>query len=80
MKEGVNIHRVAGYGKKLEKNTKVVEKIERFQEQISKLKRELDAPLNEIGKLEEILQSKIKEERIYREIYCGERGEEAFRE
>jgi len=67
MKTGVNIHRVAGYGKKLVENTKVVEKIERLQEQISKLERELDIPLNEIGSLEKNLQSKIKEERIYRE-------------
>jgi hypothetical protein len=80
MKEGVNIHRVVGYGKKLVENTKVVEKIERLQEQISKLERELVGPLNEIGSLEEILQSKIKEERIYRERSTVVKGERKLSE
>lgn len=74
MKTGVNIHRVAGYGKKLVENIKVVEKIERLQEQITKLEHELDSPLNEIGSLEKIIQSKIKEERIYREISTVVKG------
>jgi len=67
MKGGVNIHRVVGYGKKLVDNTKVLEKIARFQRQISELERELEVPLNEIRDVEKNLQSRINEERIYRE-------------
>ena len=67
MKGGVNIHRVVGYGKKLVDNTKVLEKIALLQGQISELERELEAPLNEIKGIERDLQSRIEEERIYRE-------------
>jgi len=67
MKEGVNLHRVVGYGKKLVDNTKVLEKIERLQGQINELERELEAPLNEIRGIEKDIQSRINEERIYRE-------------
>jgi len=76
MKGGVNLHRVVGYGKKLVDNTKVLEKIEQLQGQISELERELVAPLNEIRGIERNLQSRIKEERIYREkstVINGER-------
>lgn len=75
MKGGVNLHRVVGYGKKLVDNTKVIEKIEQLQGQISELERELDAPLNEIRGIERNLQSKINEERIYREKSTVENGE-----
>jgi hypothetical protein len=75
MKGGVNLHRVVGYGKKLVYNTKVLEKIEQLQRQISELERELDAPLNEIRGVERNLESKIKEERIYREKSTVENGE-----
>lgn len=67
MKGGVNLHRVVGYGKKLVDNTKVLEKIELLQGQISELERELEAPLNEIRGIERDIQSRIEEERIYRE-------------
>jgi hypothetical protein len=76
MKSGVNLHRVVGYGKKLVDNKKVLEKIELLQGQISELERELEAPLNEIRGIEENLQSRINEERIYREkstVVNGER-------
>ena len=76
MKGGVNIHRVVGYGKKLVDNTKVLEKIERLQCQIRKLESELENPLSEIRGIEEILQSRIDEERVYREksvVMNGER-------
>ena len=67
MKGGANLHRVVGYGKKLVDNTKVPEKIELLQGQISELERELEGPLNEIRGIERDLQSRIEEERIYRE-------------
>jgi rubrerythrin len=67
MKGGVNLHRVVGYGKKLVDNKKVLEKIELLQGQINELERELEAPLNAIRNVEKNLQSRINEERIYRE-------------
>jgi hypothetical protein len=67
MEGGVNIHRVVGYGKKLVDNTKVLEKIERFQREIDGLEGKLEDSLNEIMGLEEVLQMRIDEERIYRE-------------
>jgi len=75
MKGGVNLHRVVGYGKKLMDNTKVLEKIEQLQGQISELEGELDVSLNEIRGIEKNLESKIKEERIYREKSSVENGE-----
>jgi len=67
MKSGVNIHRVVGYGKKLVDNITVLEKIERLQRQKNELEWELRDPLDEIRNMEETLQLKITEERIYRE-------------
>jgi hypothetical protein len=64
MKGGVNLHRVASYGKKLVDNTKVPEKIEKFQRQINELESELEGPLAEIRDIERNLRSKINEERI----------------
>jgi hypothetical protein len=76
MKEGVNLRRVVGYGKKLVDNTEVLEKIKLLQGQINELERELEAPLNEIRGIEKDIQSRISEERIYREkstVVNGER-------
>ena len=76
MKGGVNLHRVVGYGKKLVDNTKVLERIEQLQRQISEFERELEALLDEIRGIERNLQSRISEERIYREkstVVNGER-------
>jgi len=67
MKSGVNIHRVVGYGKKLVDNVTVLEKIERLQRQKNELEWELRDPLDEIRNMEETLQLKINDERIYRE-------------
>jgi len=67
MKSGVNIHRVVGYGKKLVDNITVLEKIERLQRQKNELEWELRDPLDKIRNMEETLQLKITEERIYRE-------------
>ena len=75
MKGGVKLHRVVGYGKKLVDNKKVLEKIELLRGQINEL-RELEAPLNEIRGIEKDIQSRINEERIYREkstVVNGER-------
>jgi len=67
MKSGVNIHRVVGYGKKLVDNLTVLEKIEQLQRQKNELEWELRDPLDEIRNMEETLQLKINEERLYRE-------------
>ena len=80
MKAGVNIHRIVGYGKKLIDNTKVQEKIEQLQTQISGLERELEIPLSEIRGLEENLQLNINEEKIYREKSSVENGERKLSE
>ncbi len=74
MKPGVNIHRIVGYGKKLVDNTKVLEKIERLQEQVQKIELELEGPLNEIRMFEEKLQPLIEDERVYREKSKVENG------
>ena len=78
MKSGVNIHRVVGYGKKLVENVKVLEKIEKFQENIEKLEDELRGPLNEIQRIETGLRPLIEEERIYREKSAIKDGELTF--
>ena len=75
MKPGVNIHRIVGYGKKLVDNTKVLEKIERLQEQVQKIEIELEGPLNEIRMFEEKLQQLIEDERVFREKSTVENGE-----
>jgi len=80
MKGGVNLHRVVRYGKKLVDNTKVQEKIEQLQWQLSELEQELKAPLNETGGIERDLQSEINEERIYREKSMVEKGERKLSE
>jgi hypothetical protein len=67
MKSGVNIHRVVGCTKKLIDNEKVLLKIEKLQQAISKIEKDLDLPLKKIRWIERTLQLKIDEERIYRE-------------
>ena len=81
MKAGVNLHRVVSYGKKLVDNTKVLERIEQLQGQISEIERELGGPLNEIIGIERDIQSKIEDQRgedIPGEVHGGGRGEEAI--
>ncbi|MBU3967100.1 MAG: hypothetical protein KKG76_06975, partial [Euryarchaeota archaeon] len=76
MKSGVNINRVVGYTKKLGDNEKVLKNIEELQEEIAEIETELEIPLNKINDMEVILQSKIEEERTYREksiVFNGER-------
>ncbi len=67
MKNGVNIHRMVGYGKKLVDNPKVIEKINLLQRQIKEIENKLSIPLREINDLEKELQSLIKAETRYRE-------------
>ncbi|MEA3282398.1 MAG: hypothetical protein U9Q68_07540, partial [Euryarchaeota archaeon] len=74
MKSGVNIHRVVGYGKKLVDNVTVLEKIERLQKQKNELEGELKDPLDKIRNMEETLQLKINEERLYREKSTIKKG------
>ncbi len=76
MKNGVNIHRVLGYTKKLIDNEKVLENIEILQGEIDEIDEEIAAPLNKIKEIEAILQLKIEKERKYREksvVFKGER-------
>jgi len=80
MKAGVNLHRVVSYGKKLVDNTKVLEKIEKLQGQINELGSELEGPLNVVSGIERDLQSKINEERVYREKSTVEDGERQLSE
>ncbi len=67
MKSRVNLHRVVGYGKKSMDNIPVLDKIERLQKQIQGLEHTLDGPLQEIREVEDTLQARIQEERIFRE-------------
>jgi len=65
---------LVGYGKKLVDNVTVLEKIERLRIQKNELERELKDPLDKIRNMEETLQLKINEERIYREKSTIEKG------
>jgi transposase len=67
MKSSVNIHRVVGCTKKLIDNENVLLKIEKLQQAISKIEKDLDLPLKKIRWIERTLQLKIDEERNYRE-------------
>jgi len=67
MKKGVNLHRVVGYGKKVVRNAKAIEKSKKLKKQIDGLTKRLKGPLIEMQNLEKQLQTKIEEERVYRE-------------
>ena len=75
MKSGVNINRVVGFTKKLIDNEKVLLKIEKLQQAISEIEKELESPLSQIKEIEKILQLKIEEERRYREKSIVDKGE-----
>jgi hypothetical protein len=75
MKSGVNINRAVGFTKKLIDNEKILLKIEELQGAISEIEKELESPLSEIKEIEKILQSKIEQERNYRERYIVVKGE-----
>lgn len=50
-------------------------KIEKFQQAISKIEKDLDLPLKKIRWIEKMLHSKIDEERRYREMYIVNNGQ-----
>ncbi|MEA3281152.1 MAG: transposase [Euryarchaeota archaeon] len=75
-KSGVNIHRITGYGKKIENCDKINGNHGELCERITQLKAELEKPLSEIGDIEEQLTDIYQKERAFREkskIVDGER-------
>jgi hypothetical protein len=66
-KSGVSIHRVSGYGTKMESYDKMVEKRRSICETIAHLKLKLGAPLVEINVIEAQLTDLYQEEKILRE-------------
>ena len=66
-KSGVNIHRITGYGKKIENYDKMSEKHGELCERITQLKTELEKPLLEIEAIEEKLTDLYRQERRFRE-------------
>lgn len=66
-KSGVNIHRITGYGKKIENYDKMSEKHGEMCERITQLKAELEKPLSEIETIEEQLIDLYRQERTFRE-------------
>jgi transposase len=75
-KSGVNIHRIVGYGKKIENYDKMDEKHSELCEAITQLKSQLKVPLMEIEAIDEQLVDLYRQERILRErskIIEGER-------
>jgi transposase len=73
---GVNIHRIVGYGKKIENYDKMDEKHSKICQTITQLKLKLKEPLNEIETIDEQLADLYKLERPLREkslIIDGER-------
>lgn len=66
-KSGVNIHRVVGYGKKIEKYSKMNERHRKISKAMNQLKAKLKKPLKEIEELEEKLVRLYKREKKIRE-------------
>lgn len=66
-KAGVNIHRIVGYGKKIEDYNKMKEKHGNLCKKIRKLKADLEKPLKEMKELEKELENLYKQERRLRE-------------
>lgn len=66
-KSGVNIHRITGYGKKIENYDKMSEKHGEMCERITQFKAELEKPLSEIEAIEEQLTDLYRQERTFRE-------------
>nr|QNO48617.1 hypothetical protein LKGCFIDI_00019 [Methanosarcinales archaeon ANME-2c ERB4] len=66
-KSGVNIHRITGYGKKIENYDKMSEKHGELCKRITQLKAELEKPLSEIEAIEEQLTDVYRQERTLRE-------------
>jgi len=66
-KSGVNIHRIVGYGKKIENYDKMEEKHGEICKTITQLKSRLKEPLQEIEAIEELLAPLYQQERRLRE-------------
>ncbi len=66
-KSGVNIHRIVGYGKKLEDYNKMKEKHAALCQKIKALKSNLRKPLKRINELKTEIEDLYKQERILRE-------------
>lgn len=73
-KAGVNIHRIVGYGKKLENYDKMNEKHRVLCNKIKTLRMKLKNPLKEIEDLEKKLRSLYKKEKTIREKSTIELG------
>lgn len=73
-KNGVNIHRIVGYGKRCEPYEKMRDKGNTLRERIEHLKRTLHEPLQEIERLENELLMLYKQERVLREHSSIEAG------
>ncbi len=72
----LNIHRIAGYGKKLEDYESMKEKHSRVKNTVEQLKATLRDPLSEIEQVEKELVTLYRKERTLREkskIHCGKR-------
>jgi hypothetical protein len=66
-KSGVNIHRIVGYGKKIESYDKMDERHRKICETITNLKLKLEVPLTEIDAVEAKLTDLYQKERSLRE-------------
>ena len=66
-KSGVNIHRITGYGKKIENYDKMSEKHGEMCKRITQLKSELEKPLSEIEAIDGELTDLYRQERTFRE-------------
>ncbi|MCP4109033.1 MAG: hypothetical protein GY749_26480 [Desulfobacteraceae bacterium] len=66
-KNGVNIHRIVGYGRKSENYDKMREKHRKLVETICRLESKLKEPLKEVEKAEKILDELYRKERRFRE-------------
>jgi len=77
-KSGVNIHRITGYGKKIENYDKMSEKHGELCERITQIKAELEKPLSEIEGIEEQLTDIYRKERAFRKKSKIVEGERVF--
>ena len=79
-KRGVNIHRIVGYGKKIENYDKMGEKHGEICKTITQLKSRLKKPLQEIEVIEEQLAPLYQQERRLREKSVIVEGKRVFGE
>jgi hypothetical protein len=79
-KSGVNIHRIVGYGKKIENYDKMGEKHGELCKTITQLKSQLKKPLQEVEAIEEQLVPLYQQERRLREKSMIVEGKRVFGE